>query len=321
MIDDHRRALAHAAARRLADLLAEPRHETSPLPWREQSLAKGAAGVAILHGVLASHGHGGHGDARRAHAWLARAAREQLSAGPGVGLWFGVPAVAFAILAAAPHDYRRAAADLDSAVRDVVRVRLAAANARLGAGVRPLLAEFDLVHGLTGLGAYLLRRDPHGQQLRHVLAHLVRLTQPVPVDDQAGSTAPGWWARDAPSPHQTERYPGGHANFGMAHGITGPLALLALAMRRASRSRATPPPSRRSAGGSTPGNTSLQPDHGGQSTSESPNSAPGGPSTPDRPGPRGATAPRASPAPNSWLASRCATPTANAPPNTPSTGA
>jgi hypothetical protein len=62
-----------------------------------------------------------------------------------------------------------------------------------------------------------------------VLSYLVRLTEPATHD---GVAVPGWWTPVGPhgksDPH---RFPGGHANAGVAHGIGGPLALLALAAR------------------------------------------------------------------------------------------
>ncbi|MFG3702755.1 lanthionine synthetase C family protein [Micromonospora sp. NPDC047620] len=195
--------------------------------WYGQSLSKGAAGVAILHGVRAQTGHGGWEPVR---AWLRRASAETLNNGTGAGLWFGAPAVTHALTTAMPHARPAALDALDHAVADLAGRRLAAAEARLAVGARPLLSEFDLVRGLTGLGAHLLRRFPDGDLLRRVLAYLVRLTEPVDADDEAGRLAPGWWSADPPDDEGPER--GGHANFGMAHGITGPLALLALAMRR-----------------------------------------------------------------------------------------
>ncbi|MGH3799917.1 MAG: lanthionine synthetase C family protein, partial [Pseudonocardiaceae bacterium] len=154
---------------------------------------------------------------------------EDLSVGPGAGLWFGAPAVAFAVATSAPQRYRQAMTRLDIAVADLVQARLHAALARMAAAARPSLSEFDLVRGLTGLGAHLLHRDPGGDLVRRVLDYLVRLTEPVPAHDDAGPGAPGWWTNDAPSSHP--EVSGGHADLGMAHGISGPLALLALAMR------------------------------------------------------------------------------------------
>lgn len=50
------------------------------------------------------------------------------------------------------------------------------------------MAEFDGIRGLAGIGAHLLRRAPHEDLLRSVLAYLVRLTDPV-TDD--GELLPG----------------------------------------------------------------------------------------------------------------------------------
>ena len=57
----------------------------------------------------------------------------------------------------------------------------------------------------------------------------MRLTEPITHD---GETLPGWWTETGPSGRPDDRFPGGHANNGMAHGIGGVLALLALAARR-----------------------------------------------------------------------------------------
>ncbi|MEV7124001.1 lanthionine synthetase C family protein [Kitasatospora griseola] len=198
--------------------------------WRNQSLSKGAAGVAVLHGVRAQHGHG---DMTAVHAWLTRATGDGLSAGDGAGLWFGAPALAFALHTAAPGHYRRALARLVLAVDDLIDTRLEAAAERMRAARRPSQYEFDLTRGLTGLGAHLLRRDPGSERLGRVLTYLVRLTRPVPADDAAGLRAPGWWTADLPArPLHDAAFADGHANLGTAHGITGPLALLSLAMRQ-----------------------------------------------------------------------------------------
>ncbi|MBT8227340.1 MAG: lanthionine synthetase C family protein [Dactylosporangium sp.] len=225
---------ATTAAADLCDELTAPApvnddgdHSPSSPRWRHQSLSKGAAGVAILHAVRTQTGHGHD---RQVHDWLARAVSEDLSAGPGAGLWFGAPAVAFALGTCAPGGYRQTRATLDAAVTRLIQRRLEAAHERIAAAARPSLSEFDLVRGLTGLGAHILAHHPDGGQIRDVLAYLIRLTEPVPAPDEAGTGAPGWWTADPPSGHPQVR--GGHADQGMAHGIAGPLALLALALRR-----------------------------------------------------------------------------------------
>jgi len=136
------------------------------------------------------------------------------------------------VATAVPERYPRAVASLNDGVTRLVHARLETAHARIAAALRPPLAEFDLVRGLTGLGAYLLRQAPDSHLFDRVLTYLVRLTEPLTAADDAGLNAPGWWTNDIPSRSPDPSLRGGHANLGMAHGIAGPLALLALAMRQ-----------------------------------------------------------------------------------------
>jgi hypothetical protein len=232
---DLRRRAAATAARRCDDL-AEPVRpafgdDVSPSSprWLDQALSKGAPGIAVLHGVRAQRGSG---DPARTRAWLAESVREDISAAPGAGLWFGAPAVAFAFHTAAPGRHPAATARLDAAVARLVRLRLHAAHARIDAAQRPSLSEFDLVRGLTGLGAYLIRHCPDDGLVRDVLTYLVRLTEPLATTDSAGPAAPGWWTADPPAGLPAHRFAAGHIDLGMAHGISGPLAFMALATRR-----------------------------------------------------------------------------------------
>ena len=233
------RLRAAVVAEQLSGTLAQPRpvifaggDGADSRRWWGQSLSRGAAGVAVLHGVRAVDGAGGHD---RAHTWLRHAVAENISAASSRGLWFGAPAVAFAVHLAGHGRYPVAAATLHSGVEVLVRRRLAAAADRIAAHVRPSLSEFDLVRGMTGLGAYLLVREPDGVLLRGVLGYLVRLTEPVSALDRAGCDVPGWWTLKPPGRAEVDQpaeAEGGHADLGMAHGISGPLALLAITLRR-----------------------------------------------------------------------------------------
>lgn len=225
----HRREVAitttanpHAAA--MAAHLAKP--PARPVPReRPQYLGSGAAGIALLHVERAATGLSSWDTA---HAWLAAAAREPISAGPNASLYTGVPALAFALHgASSPRRYSHALGVLDTTVAKIIRQRLDQAHARIDRGDHPTIAEFDLINGLTGLGAHLLRRDPQGEQVRHVLDYLTRLTEPL------APRLPGWWSSDQPGQGvPSPRYAAGHSNHGMAHGIAGPLALMSLAMLR-----------------------------------------------------------------------------------------
>lgn len=221
---------ALAAATTIADRLADPHlvRTADSGRRRPQSLANGAAGIALLH---IERARARQGNWTTAHTWLSAAVRDDLSAGPNASLFFGAPALAFVTHAAAdqPGKLERALADLDASTATVTRRRLDEAHARIDRGDRPALAEFDLICGLTGLGAYHLQRNPHHELTKAVLAYLVRLTEPL---SHRTDGLPGWWTDLAPTGHVSSEFPGGHGNFGMAHGIAGPLALLSLALRR-----------------------------------------------------------------------------------------
>ncbi|BFO21262.1 hypothetical protein SHKM778_76500 [Streptomyces sp. KM77-8] len=143
-----------------------------------------------------------------------------------------MPAFAHALACAADHlpgSYQRALDMMDRQIKADVRHRLDTAHRRIDTGRLPKLTEFDTVRGLTGYGAYLLRRDPGSPTMRAVLDYCVRLTEPITHHDE---TLPGWWTEAGPSGSpDDDLFPGGHANSGMAHGIGGVLALLALAAR------------------------------------------------------------------------------------------
>ncbi|MGC4939276.1 lanthionine synthetase C family protein [Kribbella sp. DT2] len=190
-----------------------------------QSLAGGAAGIALLHAEYSFTRPEHH---TTLHTWLTSAAGGDLNGSTSAGLFFGVPALAFVTAAAAKAtgQYRHALAQLTAAAQDLTRLRLAAAHSRIDKGDLPALAEFDLIRGLTGLGAYHLHHEPEHDITRAVLTYLVRLTEP-----HAPTGRPGWWTDHGPNGQPPTSYSGGHGNLGLAHGITGPLALLSLALR------------------------------------------------------------------------------------------
>jgi hypothetical protein len=214
----------------VADRLATPEQgrDLAEDRWWPQSLAHGAVGVALLH---IERARTGHGPWERVQRWLECAVAEGVDSSPSAHLYYGAPAVAFVLHRAATvrPGYERELARLDKAVERIVLSRLEQAHARMDAGELALLSEFDTIRGLTGLGALLLARDPQGPLLLDLLAYLVRLTEPVTVH---GRSLPGWWSPVGPSGKKNAAFPGGHANTGMAHGIAGPLTLLAAALRR-----------------------------------------------------------------------------------------
>lgn len=205
----------------MAERLAHP-DLAAPLPAPPQSLSAGAAGVALLHIERARLGASPWD---RVHAWLTEATSAPLTTGPQAGLFLGAPALAFA-LASTDGRWRYAATAraLDERLADLTRERLGQAHARIDRGDRPAVSEFDLINGLTGLGAFWWRRDPHGPLLEGILTYLVRLSAPI-------RGLPGWWSARPPTGLRARATTGGHSNQGMAHGIGGVLSLLALTAR------------------------------------------------------------------------------------------
>ncbi|WP_445520353.1 lanthionine synthetase C family protein [Streptomyces sp. NEAU-174] len=185
--------------------------ETTTLP-RTQDLSEGALGMALLHIE--------RGDLPTARRHLAQAVAGGVSAGGNASLFHGAPALEF-VLSRAGHVGR----DVREAVDRVVDARLAAARRRQAARELPQLAEFDLIRGLTGLGALLLTRGAASPRLEEVLAYLVSLAQPVRIEERE---LPGWWSPVGPGGEEMD---GGHGNNSVAHGIAGVLAVLSLAAR------------------------------------------------------------------------------------------
>jgi hypothetical protein len=193
------------------------------LIWHPSALNEGCPGVALLHAEL--------GDRRSTHAYLSVAAKEAMSGGGG--LFAGLPAVVFATRAAAsrPGDYAslldRALPAVRAAVRDLTRDE----TGRIAAG-RPgtAFAVYDIVQGLAGLGRLLLAGGEGDGAAADAVDCLIALTQDVEV---GGVRVPGWWVTHAPIRDTSAG--DGHFNLGLAHGIAGPLALLAIAHREGLR--------------------------------------------------------------------------------------
>ncbi|KPI02186.1 Lanthionine synthetase C family protein [Actinobacteria bacterium OK074] len=190
-------------------------------------LGTGVVGT-LLRQAVAAHADGAWEAAHRtARAVVARPVSVHLDE---ASLYRGAPALAYTLHTAGHPAYRSALETLDGAVADLVRARLAAARARLASGQLPRMREYDLISGLTGLGADLLHRRTRPELLRDVLRYEVRLLlEPVTVDGRR--RVPGWWTSDGPGGGPVEELPYGHGNFGLAHGVAGPIALLALSAR------------------------------------------------------------------------------------------
>ncbi|MGY1694613.1 lanthionine synthetase C family protein [Geodermatophilus sp. SYSU D00814] len=194
--------------------------------WRAPSVAQGHAGLAVLFGALdtAFPTDGWDRIGHRHLTWASRA----FERGPShdASLFTGAAGLGFAALtlAGGRTRYRRFLAAVDAqvtkATQDACEWLDACAECPVGA--------FDLISGVTGMGAYLLARDaPEADAaLDVILRTLVRLVLSAPDAPPRWHTPFDWLG----SAEQQEAYPHGNLNCGLAHGIPGPLALLSLAL-------------------------------------------------------------------------------------------
>ncbi|WP_328776369.1 lanthionine synthetase C family protein [Streptomyces goshikiensis] len=247
------RARAAAAvtvvARRLADPAAADHPTPEVSPFRAASLSDGAPGIALLHAELgaAPGGDPAHRDA--ALRWVRRAAALTALAGktpaPGPqGLYGPLAALSFALhrTADGPAAHSAARSHLREQVAELASTRAAREERRLtehpdpspgsGSGFTTFTA-YDVISGQSGLGAHLLELGrPAEAALVRVLRALVGLSRPVRTHDRG---LPGWWVALDGASYQPVAPARGHANLGMAHGMPGPLALLAIAWREGVR--------------------------------------------------------------------------------------
>ncbi|WP_199034718.1 lanthionine synthetase C family protein [Glycomyces salinus] len=184
-------------------------------PFTATDLASGPLGTGLY---LAAHPDPPHPPLN----WIKAATGRSVYAGAKAGLLTGAPAIAFTVATATGG---RVPDRLHRAALGVIRTHLKAADRRLRTGRPARFESYDLFTGLTGLGAYLLHTDPVAAELAAILDHLALLADPARCNCDG---LPLWWVDHAPNVTDPP-LAGGHGNLGIAHGIAGPLALLALA--------------------------------------------------------------------------------------------
>ncbi|MEV4313867.1 lanthionine synthetase C family protein [Actinocrispum sp. NPDC049592] len=198
------------------------RRLSEPMP--EHTMESGA-GCAVLFGRLDRY-LPGQGWAAAAHDSLTAAVRAAERSGAGhAGLFGGLSGVAFAANAVSQQGtrYGRLLTGLDGAVTKAAR---GAAQAIAGRPEGLPVRVFDIISGAAGIGTYLLSRRDEAA-VRPVLASLVALCG---EDDGM----PNWYTppeAGIPATPMADGFPEGVFNCGLAHGVPGPMALLALATR------------------------------------------------------------------------------------------
>jgi len=236
-LDPGRRVATAAVAREVAVRATDPERISAALAaagrqtrypqslhWAPYGIGAGDAGLAVLCAYL-DRCLPDEGWDVAGHRFLEAATRgaERASALP-VGLFGGLSGLAFAAasLSRDGSRYQRLLATLDAQLAPGA----AAAAARLAQAHTPgRVGEFDVISGVSGVGAYLLWRDSH-RVLPEVLSGLVTLAE-------SRNGPPRWMTPPQllGDPSTVHLYRWGNLNCGLAHGIPGPLAVLALALR------------------------------------------------------------------------------------------
>ncbi|GHC58219.1 lanthionine synthetase C family protein [Streptomyces cinnamoneus] len=206
---------ADAALGLVAALAGRPRAAPSCV---RPDLAGGGPGPALVYHQLERY-RPGEGWGALADGYLAASVRgtERLgTTAPGLHAGLAGPAfAAWCLSRAGPPE---------SFVDETLRRAVALTDGAHGVAWR----DFDVIHGLAGTGALLLCRageSPHAERsLRAVLTAVVAL-----CGERGG--VPHWFTPAAAIRDDAlrERFPHGALNWGAAHGIAGPLALMALA--------------------------------------------------------------------------------------------
>jgi hypothetical protein len=224
--DSERLALA------IADRLLDADAIQASLPAPSCGSLTGLAGTALLHARLATL------DDRFALAavdhWNRAAACARGTGGSASGVFSGPGAVAASLILGAPYlpdprqvhrQYAGAACWLSyhaTTIADLQRDTIAA-------GLPPTSwAAYDAICGLAGIGRILMAAlgQGHGQARTGLDAALHTLT--AMANNRTGRR-PGWWLPADAHPATAHAHHSGAATTGTAHGIAGPLALLATA--------------------------------------------------------------------------------------------
>ena len=194
--------------------------------WEPYGMAQGDAGVALFCSYLDACFPSEKWDVV-GHDYLSLAVQAAQAAGtPPLGLFGGLAGLSFAAhsLSRNGSRYQRLLDALDASLSGRALAEARKLVGRHGMAV----SEFDLISGLAGVGAYLLCRgaslatDP---ALRAILEGLVALTE-------TSGGVPHWYTPSEllADESMVSVYPAGNLNCGLAHGIPGPLAFMALAL-------------------------------------------------------------------------------------------
>ncbi|CAN5687744.1 hypothetical protein BH10CYA1_BH10CYA1_03850 [soil metagenome] len=230
------RAVANDVARSLidGDLLKRNIEAIEELKeevvWSAPGLTCGIAGLAVMCNILDACRAGNDFDGRCFEflQWTADAVSESDSDTTLIdaSLSDGLAGAALATWQASNRGrrYREFLSVLDEALHPMIQAQ--ADNLRTANGVA--VSQYDVISGLSGIGRYMLARS-HNKAARlsltHILGALISLSREK--EGRLGFYTP----YELLDPYARELYRTGYINCGLAHGVPGPLTLMALSLR------------------------------------------------------------------------------------------
>ncbi|AUH42222.1 lanthionine synthetase C family protein [Streptomyces sp. CMB-StM0423] len=221
---------AAETARQLAQALRAPEYVTARVsPRAAPTLCYGLAGTALLHAYLAQADPGAEAAAiahwDQAHKLAAKAPPDGIHTGPGAlaaSLLIGT-----GYLPGTPYDKTLPRATRWLSARAYALAQHHHQRSALGEGTP--WAVYDAIKGLAGIGRVLLAAHLRGYGTEAepgLRAALKALTHMILTPH---GSRPGWWLPATEHPPTVHVHPSGAATTGLAHGVAGPLATLAIA--------------------------------------------------------------------------------------------
>jgi len=194
--------------------------------WEPHGVAQGDAGIALMCSYFDAC-FPEEGWDKAGHEYLTWATRGVEATGARhTGLYSGLAGVAFSAqsLSREGSRYKKLLSSLDYSLSSQVLEPSTSLAGRHGVAV----SEFDLIVGLSGVAAYLLQRGyepPMDVALQAILDSMVALTEET-------EGIPHWYTpyHLLAGEGMAEHYPEGNLNCGLAHGIPGPLVVMALGL-------------------------------------------------------------------------------------------
>lgn len=204
------------------------KQSTYPSGWSPPDLASGDAGVALMYAYLDTCLPGQGFDTLNQEYLRLAAAGTRQSTLYFPALFGGTAGLAIALAASSRGGmrYQKTLAGLHQGLYEQVLTLLWQRPER-EAGVSS--SDFDVISGAAGVLAYLVSIEQPDESVRkaiaHLLAYLLWLGEPGQRTGQER-----WYISPELLPNDLHRrdFPRGNFNCGLAHGIPGPLAALAL---------------------------------------------------------------------------------------------